>query len=264
MTKLAYINRRRSRLAESCEQRASLPSRLAPPTSVSQSNISLTAQAACLMESEESALGESNDDRLDFEPTDPLSLEQKRQPASSSPEASSRSCSPRQESPGNARPPSYKSSLSSLSIPDGHTRSYLSKGTAPGLVEDWHHPDLNDKFVALDKCLPPLLLEPHQQDQAFLEEALLRSAPQRNPSKTMILKRATDYIAELEQRNQSLSQENKELQSRPTPLITVPHTPSQLHNRQPWLCEESVEGQNKGKEVEVLGLSHTKNDMKDF
>ncbi|KAH6874194.1 hypothetical protein B0T10DRAFT_233027 [Thelonectria olida] len=243
---------------------ASLSNRPAPPTLVSQSKISLNAQAACLMESKESALEESND-RLDFEPVSPLSLEQKRLPASSSPEAFSRSCSLRQESLGNARPLSYESSSSSsVSIPDGHTRSYLSKGTASSSVEDWYHPDLNDKFVALNKCLPQLFLESHQPDQAFLEEALLKSAPQPNPSKTMILKRATDYITELEQRNESLLQENKELQSRLAPLITVPHTPSQLQHRQPRLCEASDEGQNKGKEVEVLGCSHTKNDMKDF
>ncbi|KAH8656746.1 hypothetical protein BGZ61DRAFT_486522 [Ilyonectria robusta] len=225
------------------------------------------------MEPAKSDWGKINDDRID---SVPVSLEQKRLPPSSSPEASSPRCSPKPESSGNAPSSPYKSSSPSLSTPDRHTLSYLSKGTASSLVEDWYHTDLNDKFVALHKCLPPLSLESHQQemketdseadeqDQAFLEKALPRSTPQRNPSKTMILKRATDYIMELDQRNKSLLQEKMELQSRLTPLITAPDTPSQLQHLQPWLCEESEEGEEKAKEGEVLGLSHTNSDMKDF
>ncbi|KAH8656748.1 hypothetical protein BGZ61DRAFT_466292 [Ilyonectria robusta] len=216
-------------------------------------------------------------DRLDFKPA-VLSREQQRLPASSSPEAASPRCSPRPESSGNARPSPYKSLSPSLSTPDRHTPSYLSKGTASSLVEDWYHTDLNDKFVALHKCLPPLSLESHQQemketdseadeqDQAFLEKAFLRPTSQRNRSKTVILRRATDYIMELEQRNKSVLQENMVLQSRLAPLITAPDTPSQprppLSHLQPWLCEENDEVEKKGKEGEVLELSHTKRDMK--
>lgn len=141
------------------------------------------------------------------------------------------------------------------------------------MVEDSDHTDLNDKFVALRKCLPPLPFKSHQQkmeetdgddeqDRAFPEKALLRSTPQRNPSKMMILKSATDYIMELEQRKESLLEEQKELQSRLSPLIMAPDTRSQPQHLQPRLYEES-EGEKKRKEGEVLGLSHTKFDMKD-
>lgn len=227
------------------------------------------------MELAKSDRGKINDDCIDFKPAVPVSLEQKRLPASSSPEASSPRCSPRPEPSGNAPSPPYKSSSSSLSTPDCHTFSYLSKRTAPSLVEDCCQTDLNDKFVALHKCLPPLSLDSFpremeetdsradEQDQAFLDKALLISTPQRNPSKMMILKRATDYIMELEQRNKSLLQKNMELQNRRTPLITAPDTPSQLQHLQPWLCEES-DGEQKAKEGEVPGLSHTNSDMKDL
>lgn len=141
------------------------------------------------------------------------------------------------------------------------------------MIEDLYHTDVNDKFVALHKCLPPLSLESLQQEmaetdseadeqgQAFLENALLRSTPLRNPSKTMILKRATDYIMELEQRNKSLLQQKMELQIHLAPLITALDTPSQLQHLQPRLCEESDAG--KRKEGEVLGLFHTKCDRKE-
>jgi hypothetical protein len=174
----------------------------------------------------ESAKSGINHDRPDFKPVVPLSQEKKRLPASISPEAFSPRHSPIAEPSGNARPSPSKSFSPSPSTSPRHTPSYLPKGTAPSVIEDWDDTDVNDRFVALHKYLSPLSLEflrqgreeipseADEQDQAFLEMALLRSMPQRNPSKTMILKRAMDYILKLELRNERLFQQNIELQNR--------------------------------------------------
>lgn len=151
-----------------------------PLTPLPQPHISPTAQAACLMESAKSGI---NHDRPDFKPVVPLSQEKKRLPASISPEAFSPRHSPIAEPSGNARPSPSKSFSPSPSTSRRHTPSYLPKGTAPSVIEEWYDTDVNDRFVALHKCLSPLSLESlrqgreempseaDEQDQAFLEMA---------------------------------------------------------------------------------------------
>lgn len=215
-----------------------------PLTALPQPNISPTAQAACLIEPAKQDRGEINHDRPGVKPVAPPSQEQKRLSASLSSEAPSPCRSLRPEPSGNLRPLPYKSSLS-VSTPHRHTPSYLSKGTVPILIQNWYHTDVNDKPVAIHKCHPPPSLESFrhgsegtpssvdEQDQAFLEIALLRSIPQRNPSKTMILKKAMDYIMKLEQRNERLLQQNIELQSRLALLITASDPASEVRHPQP-------------------------------
>jgi hypothetical protein len=216
-----------------------------PLTALPQPNISPTAQAACLIEPAKQDRGEISHDRPGVKPVAPLSQQQKRLPASLSSEAPSPSRSLRPEPSGNSRPLPYKSSSLSVSTPHRHTPSYLSKGTVPSLVENWYHTDVNDKPVEINKYHHPLSLESFrhgseatssaadEQDRAFLEIALLRSMPQRNPSKTMILEKALDYIMMLEQRNERLLKQNIELQSRLVLLITAPDPASQVRHPQP-------------------------------
>ncbi|KAH7194043.1 hypothetical protein DER44DRAFT_93119 [Fusarium oxysporum] len=213
-----------------------------PLTAPPQPNISPTAQAACLIESAKQDRGEINHDRPGVKPVAPLSKEQKRLPASLSSEAPSPCRSPRPEPSGNSRPLSYKPSSPCASTPHCLTPSYLSKGTVPSLIENCYHTDVINKPVAIHKCHPPLSLASFrhgsegpssaadEQDRAFLEIALLRSIPQRNPSKTMILKKVMDYIMMLEQRNERLLQQNIELQSRLVLFIMGPDPASQVRH----------------------------------
>uniref|UniRef100_A0A0D2XT50 Uncharacterized protein n=1 Tax=Fusarium oxysporum (strain Fo5176) TaxID=660025 RepID=A0A0D2XT50_FUSOF len=80
--------------------------------------------------------------------------------------------------------------------------------------------------------------------------------PQRNPSKTMILEKAMDYIMKLEQRNERLLQQNIELQSRLALLITAPDPASQT-GRPGGLMQARVPGdQESPAEDEQHHIAH--------
>ncbi|KAM0244802.1 hypothetical protein ACHAP5_005925 [Fusarium lateritium] len=114
------------------------------------------------------------------------------------------------------------SSRSSVSPPPA-TRRHCSppKKTAHNMIEKRYRTNLNDKIAALRDSVPALRVMVHRLEQPCLEnleeegdEDLGGLAPAHKLNKATILSKATEYIAHLEKKNQSLARENSQLRNR--------------------------------------------------
>ncbi|KAH6956350.1 hypothetical protein HG530_001776 [Fusarium avenaceum] len=114
------------------------------------------------------------------------------------------------------------SSHSSVSPPPA-TRRHCSppKKTAHNMIEKRYRTNLNDKIAALRDSVPALRVMVHRLEQPCVEnmeedgnEDLGGLAPAHKLNKATILSKATEYIAHLEKKNQSLARENSQLRNR--------------------------------------------------
>lgn len=114
------------------------------------------------------------------------------------------------------------SSRSSTSPPPA-TRRHCSppKKTAHNMIEKRYRTNLNDKIAALRDSVPALRVMVHRLEQHEpegledgLDEDLGGLAPAHKLNKATILSKATEYIAHLEKKNQSLARENNQLRNR--------------------------------------------------
>ncbi|KAM0340746.1 hypothetical protein ACHAPU_010337 [Fusarium lateritium] len=118
---------------------------------------------------------------------------------------------------------SGSSSSRSSTSPPPATRRHCSppKKTAHNMIEKRYRTNLNDKIAALRDSVPALRVMVHRLEQPCLEsleedadEDLGGLAPAHKLNKATILSKATEYIAHLEKRNQSLARENGQLRNR--------------------------------------------------
>lgn len=114
------------------------------------------------------------------------------------------------------------SSHSSVSPPPALRRHCSPpKKTAHNMIEKRYRTNLNDKIAALRDSVPALRVMVHRLEQHEAEgledgadEDLGGLAPAHKLNKATILSKATEYIAHLEKKNQSLARENGQLRNR--------------------------------------------------